>query len=480
MKPSTLRLDRLETRIAPAVATWDGGGGDNHWTTAANWVGDVAPNPGDDLLFPGGAAQFANVNDFAAGTAFHSIAISDVTFTPRYMLTGNAIALAAGLSVNVGVGASPSDVPVIGLPLTLTADQTSSHVLAGYNLTGPVDLNGHALAVSGVVALASISGPITGTGSLSFLGGPGTILSGASTFAGPTTVSQTTTLDVTGTLLGPVTVLTSVNGFGTLAGSGTVGDVTDSGVITAAGPGGGPHVRVFDGSTFAVVREFMAYDPAFTGGVFIAASRINGDLQADIITGAGAGGGPHVKVFDGTTGATLSSFFAYDAAFRGGVSIAGTDIQNSAGSVISGPGPGGGPDVRVFNGETGALTLEFLAYDAAFRGGVNVASRGPVFSFVRPPPPTAITVPPPTTITVGAIVTAPASNGGPDVRLFDATGQPIGEFLSYDPAFRGGVTVAVETNDGSGPVTVVTGARPGRGPHVKVWLATNNTAALQM
>ena len=53
MKPTALRLDRLETSLAPAVASWDGGGADNHWTTAANWVGDVAPQPGDDLVFPG-------------------------------------------------------------------------------------------------------------------------------------------------------------------------------------------------------------------------------------------------------------------------------------------------------------------------------------------------------------------------------------------------------------------------------------------
>jgi len=34
MKPTALRLDCLETRLAPAVATWDGGGADNKWTTA--------------------------------------------------------------------------------------------------------------------------------------------------------------------------------------------------------------------------------------------------------------------------------------------------------------------------------------------------------------------------------------------------------------------------------------------------------------
>src|SRR5204862_7924354 len=103
MKPTTLRLDCLETRLAPAVATWDGGGADNHWTTAANWVGDVAPQPGDDLVFPKGAAQLANVNDFPAGTSVHSIAVR----AAGYQLTGNALALAAGLSVDASAGLPP-------------------------------------------------------------------------------------------------------------------------------------------------------------------------------------------------------------------------------------------------------------------------------------------------------------------------------------------------------------------------------------
>src|SRR5206468_7316575 len=98
MKPTALRLDRLETRLAPAVASWDGGGADNHWTTAANWVGDVAPQPGDDLVFPSGAAQLTNVNDFPAATAFHSLAVQ----AANYQLTGNAITLTAGVSFQSG------------------------------------------------------------------------------------------------------------------------------------------------------------------------------------------------------------------------------------------------------------------------------------------------------------------------------------------------------------------------------------------
>src|SRR5262245_25340272 len=118
MKRTALRLDELETRLAPAVATWDGGGADNHWTTAANWVGDVAPQAGDDVVFPSSpnVPHHQNVNNFPAGTAFHSIAIGGL---PPWDMDGNAVALAAGLTGS-DFGAR------ISFPISLTAEQTFS------------------------------------------------------------------------------------------------------------------------------------------------------------------------------------------------------------------------------------------------------------------------------------------------------------------------------------------------------------------
>ncbi|PYR55171.1 MAG: hypothetical protein DMF85_20295, partial [Acidobacteria bacterium] len=160
------------------------------------------------------------------------------------------------------------------------------------------------------------------------------------------------------------------------------GDVNGDGladIITAAGPGATPHVEVFDGSTNALLASFFAYTPGFGGGVYVAAGDVNGDGFADVITGAGPGGGPHVQVFDLHNGTTLASFYAYAAGFTGGVRVAAGDINGDGhADVLTAPGAGGGPHVRVWSGATGGELLGWFAYDPAFGGGVFVAAQTPV------------------------------------------------------------------------------------------------------
>src|SRR5436190_14030042 len=108
------------------------------------------------------------------------------------------------------------------------------------------------------------------------------------------------------------------------------GDVNKDGfadIITAPDLGGGPLVNVFDGKTGATLLSFNAYDPAFRGGVRVAAGDTNGDGFADIITGPGYGGGPLVRIFDGRTGAGLLSYNAYAGSFVGGIFVAAGDVD---------------------------------------------------------------------------------------------------------------------------------------------------------
>jgi autotransporter-associated beta strand protein len=238
-------------------------------------------------------------------------------------------------------------------------------------------------------------------------------------------------------------------------------DVTGDGiedVITAAGTGGGPHVKVFDGAALVagVQRElytFMAYDPTFTGGVFVAGGDVNGDGFADLVTGAGSGGGPHIKVFSGRDGSLLGQFMAYDPSFRGGATVAVFGRE-----IVTGPGPGGGPHVRIFSRPDGSLSDEFTAFDPNFRGGIVVSSAGSVNGNI-----------------VDSIVVGAGPGQAPQVIASFVIAGPhrlratLADFPAYDPAFRGGVRVAAADFDGDGVDEVMTGAGPGGGPHVEAW-----------
>src|SRR5581483_1561350 len=181
------------------------------------------------------------------------------------------------------------------------------------------------------------------------------------------------------------------------------GDINGDGVkdvIAGAGPGGGPQVNVYDGAALLLGRNtelmaFFAYGTTFRGGVNVASGDVNGDGRDDLLTGAGPGGGPHVKVFNGLTvsstnvdGSLLHQFMAYDIKFMGGVSVAAADVGGDNGGtpgghgtaeIVTGAGPGGGPHVKVFaRGLSDPKILDgiasFFAYDPAFRGGVYVAA----------------------------------------------------------------------------------------------------------
>jgi serralysin len=234
------------------------------------------------------------------------------------------------------------------------------------------------------------------------------------------------------------------------------GDLNGDGVpdiITAPASNSVPTVRVFDGVTHQKIKEFNAYATSFTGGLNVAVADVNGDGVMDIITAPGQTGGPHVKVFDGTkvsTGADselLFQFFAYASTFTGGVNMSVGDINNDGkADIVTGTGPTGGPEVKVFSGLDSSLLFDFFAFEGTFTGGV-VVSTGDWNGDGRVD-----------------IIGSRGPGGLPEVAVYSGIDSSvIGDFFPYPMTFTGGVRIAGVEIDGDGLWDILTGAGSGSG-----------------
>ena len=171
----------------------------------------------------------------------------------------------------------------------------------------------------------------------------------------------------------------------------TTGDVNRDGVpelVVTPDQGGGARVVVYDGATFGQIASFTGItdDPGFRGGARAGVADINGDGFGDLIVSAGFTGGPRVAVFDGTTVAAgqdpvklFNDFFAFEGQLLNGAFVTGADVNGDGfAEVIAGAGPGGGPRVVVFDGrallgDVQTQLTSFFAGDPDNRDGVPVA-----------------------------------------------------------------------------------------------------------
>jgi predicted nucleotidyltransferase len=155
----------------------------------------------------------------------------------------------------------------------------------------------------------------------------------------------------------------------------TLGDLNNDGyeeIITGAIKGG-PHIRIFNFQGKLINPGFFAYDKNFRGGVNLALGDIDGDGQKEIVTAPGLGGGPQIKIFNKNGKLINPGFFAYDKNFRGGVNLALGDIDGDGkDEIIAGKGLGGEPQIKIFNNRGKLIKSSFFAFDKSSRNGVKV------------------------------------------------------------------------------------------------------------
>jgi hypothetical protein len=187
--------------------------------------------------------------------------------------------------------------------------------------------------------------------------------------------------------------LFAVTPFGSFDGGAfvTAGDLTGDGIddlVITPDQGGGPRVVIYRGGDFVNVASFLGInDINFRGGARAGVGDINGDGRVDLIVSAGFLGGPRVAVWNGLTVTTgtpaplFNDFFAFDPALRNGAFVSAADVNGDGfADLIAGAGPGGGPEVKIYSGAdliaglgaNATRIADFFAGDIDNREGVHV------------------------------------------------------------------------------------------------------------
>ncbi|MGL6074808.1 MAG: DUF4397 domain-containing protein [Fimbriiglobus sp.] len=242
-------------------------------------------------------------------------------------------------------------------------------------------------------------------------------------------------------------------------------DVNGDGVqdlIVGSAPGVPSRVQITDGATQKLIRTINPFESTFLGGLNISSGDLNGDGFEDVVISPDIGGGPRVQVVSGKDGGVLVDFLGIeDSSFRGGASAAIGDLNNDGkADLLVGAGFGGGPRVSAFDGSKltaiggPKLFADFFAFENSFRGGVNVAA-GDINGdgFVDP-------------------IVTPGPGGGPRVYIPDgkeltrvgaSTVKVLADFLATQNGFTSnanlttGIRIAVTDFDSDAKADIIVG-----------------------
>ena len=146
----------------PPAVTWDDGAGDDNWSSATNWDGDIAAANGDSVVLTATAQSFLDyawtIENGQSLTADSAVLTGNGFGDDFGIITGGSLTLASGGSMNIGFMRPRSDAPDGG-DLIIEAGATLNTMV--YGLSGK-ELN--------ITYIADAAGVTTWTNSLAGAG----------------------------------------------------------------------------------------------------------------------------------------------------------------------------------------------------------------------------------------------------------------------------------------------------------------------
>ncbi len=168
---STAILDTANSfsEIVPSARAWEGGGGNNNWSTAANWADDTMTTPGGNVTFGPATGSSVNLD------SNREVGLLTINQEGTFALTRTN---SSTLSINTGITANPA-------------------APSEMEISAPIFMGGHNIMNIGENATLTLSGTISGAPAIGlefpaagiYKQGEGSlILSGNNTFIGSVTI----------------------------------------------------------------------------------------------------------------------------------------------------------------------------------------------------------------------------------------------------------------------------------------------------
>lgn len=222
------------------------------------------------------------------------------------------------------------------------------------------------------------------------------------------------------------------------------GDVNGDGlneIIVAAGRNEKSLIRVYN-SKAEFINEFQAYADNFDKGVKVSVAKLYPNQPAVILTAPNEGGGPHIRIFNGQ-GIMITEFFAFDSRVYSGVNVTAGDLNKDGQlEIIAGSGYQAEPKIKIFD-NFGHFIREFLVYDKKIKSGVNVLA----FDVNNNGQ--------------AEIITIPYQDASAEVKIFTGEGILLNKFNAYSADYKGGVNLSAGDIDNDKNPEIVIG--PGFG-----------------